>query len=220
MSFLGRLNYIGLFIAQSTIIVEPILKLLKKDAPTKWTEECQEAFNTIKRYLSNSPVLVPPRPGNFLLLYLSVAEKAFSCVLGQHDAEGKKERAIYYLSKKFTSYEARYTLVEKTSVKGQALADLLPVSLVDEEIEPMCTYFPDEGVLAIEEEATGPYTSWKLFFDGAMNYKGSEIEAVLISENGQHYPMAAKLKFHCTNNMAEYEACILGLRMAFGYEYR
>ena len=26
--------------------------------------------------------------------------------------------------------------------------------------------------------------------------------------------MAAKLRFNCTNNMAEYEACILGLKMA------
>ncbi|XP_059281030.1 uncharacterized protein LOC132034668 [Lycium ferocissimum] len=72
----------------------------------------------------------------------------------------------------------------------------------------------DEGVLAIEEEAIKSYTSWKLFFDEAVNYKGSKIGAVLIPESERHYPMAAKLKFRCTNNMAEYEACILGLRMA------
>ncbi|KAK8680410.1 hypothetical protein V6N13_109355 [Hibiscus sabdariffa] len=35
------------------------------------------------------------------------------CVLGQHDETGKKERAIYYLSKKFTEYEAKYSSVEK-----------------------------------------------------------------------------------------------------------
>ncbi|XP_059281021.1 uncharacterized protein LOC132034655 [Lycium ferocissimum] len=57
MSFLGRLNYIGSFIAQCTIIAKPILKLLKKDAPTRWTEDCQKAFDTIKRYLSNPPVV-------------------------------------------------------------------------------------------------------------------------------------------------------------------
>ena len=38
MSFLGRLNYISRFIAQSTVVCEPIFKPLKKDAPTKWTE--------------------------------------------------------------------------------------------------------------------------------------------------------------------------------------
>ncbi|XP_075077435.1 putative mitochondrial protein AtMg00860 [Nicotiana tabacum] len=35
MSFLGHLNYISRFIAQSTVICEPILKMLKKDAVTK-----------------------------------------------------------------------------------------------------------------------------------------------------------------------------------------
>ena len=60
MSFLGRLNYISRFIAQSTVVCEPIFKLLKKHAPTKWTEECQTAFDVIKNYLSNPPILVPP----------------------------------------------------------------------------------------------------------------------------------------------------------------
>ena len=41
MSFLGRLNYISRFIAQSTVICEPLFKLLKKDAAVKWTSECQ-----------------------------------------------------------------------------------------------------------------------------------------------------------------------------------
>ena len=38
MTFLGKLNYISRFIAQSTVVCEPIFKPLKKDAPTKWTE--------------------------------------------------------------------------------------------------------------------------------------------------------------------------------------
>ena len=35
-------------------------------------------------------------------------------VLGQYDETGKKEQAIYYLSKKFTECELRYSLLEKT----------------------------------------------------------------------------------------------------------
>ena len=35
------------------------------------------------------------------------------CVLGQHDETGKKEYAIYYLSKKFTDYESKYPSEEK-----------------------------------------------------------------------------------------------------------
>ena len=35
------------------------------------------------------------------------------CVLRQHDEIGCKEQAIYYLSKKFTDYESRYSPLEK-----------------------------------------------------------------------------------------------------------
>ena len=90
MSFLGRLNYISRFIAQSHVVCEPIFKLLKKDATTKWTEECQTAFDAIKNYLSNPPVLVPLREGSTLLLYLCISDSAFKCVLGQNDETGKK----------------------------------------------------------------------------------------------------------------------------------
>ncbi|XP_070005269.1 uncharacterized protein [Nicotiana sylvestris] len=53
-----------------------------------------------------------------------------------------------------------------------------------------------------------------MFFDGAANFKGVGIGAVLVSETGQHYPIFAKLRFPCTNNMVEYEACIMGLNLA------
>ncbi|XP_015072557.1 uncharacterized protein LOC107016671 [Solanum pennellii] len=91
MSFLGRLNYISRFIAQSTVVCDPIFKLLKKDALTKWIEECQTTFVAIKNYLSNPTVLVPLREGFPLLLYFSISDNAFGCVLGQNDEIGKKE---------------------------------------------------------------------------------------------------------------------------------
>nr|XP_016492595.1 PREDICTED: uncharacterized protein LOC107812075 [Nicotiana tabacum] len=125
MSFLGRLNYISCFIAQSIVICEPIFKMLRKDATTKWTEECQQAFDRIKEYLSNPPVL--------------------------------------------------------KAIKGQALADHLAENPVDEEYKPLRTYFPDEEVLFAGEDILEAYS--------------------------------AKLQFPCTNNMAEYEAYKLGLRM-------
>ncbi|XP_060210683.1 uncharacterized protein LOC132637640 [Lycium barbarum] len=64
------------------------------------------------------------------------------------------------------------------------------------------------------EDISEPYSGWRMFFDEASNFKGVGIGAVLVSETGQHYPISAKIRFPCTNNMAEYEACVLGLRMA------
>lgn len=110
MSFLRRLNYICRFIDQSTVICEPIFNFLWKDVQTKWTKEYQKAFETIKSYLLNPLVLLPPRAECPLLLYLSFSDNTFLCVLGKHHKTWRKERVIYYL----TSYESPYTLLEMT----------------------------------------------------------------------------------------------------------
>ncbi|KAA3483133.1 RNA-directed DNA polymerase (Reverse transcriptase), Ribonuclease H [Gossypium australe] len=43
---------------------------------------------------------------------------------------------------------------------------------------------------------------------------GNGTRAVLVSPDGDHYPFTNKLNFDCINNMAEYEACIMGIRAA------
>ena len=78
---------------------DPIFKLLKKHDVGEWTKECQIPFDKVKDYLSTPPILVSHIPGNSLILYLTIHEKSMGCVLGQHDETGKKELAIYYLSK-------------------------------------------------------------------------------------------------------------------------
>ena len=112
-SFMGRLNYIALFISQMTGKCNPIFKMLRKHNSGEWDEECQVAFDKVKEYLTNPPMLVPPVPGKPLILYLTVHENSMGCVLGQHDETRRKEQAIYYLSKKFTDYESRYSPFEK-----------------------------------------------------------------------------------------------------------
>ena len=112
--FLGRLNYIARFISQLTATCEPIFKLLRKNHTYEWNEDCQMAFDKIKQYLQEPPILLPPVPGKPLILYLTVLDESMGCVLGQLDEDKKKEHAIYYLSKKFTDCEQRYSLLEKT----------------------------------------------------------------------------------------------------------
>ncbi|XP_071939079.1 uncharacterized protein [Coffea arabica] len=255
--FLGKINFIGRFIGQLTATCEPLFKLLRKNVPLYWNEECQQAFDKIKDYLLHPPVLVPPKPGRPLIMYLSVLEGAVGCVLGQHDDSGRKEQAIYYLSKKFTQYEANYSFIEKSccalawaaqklrhyllshttylisrsdplkyllekpmltgrlakwqiilsefdivftsqkAVKGQAIADHLAENPRDDDYQPLRTYFPDERVLFVgaADDISEQSPEWRLFFD-------------------------AKLQFACTNNMAEYEACIFGLKMALEMEIK
>ncbi|KAI5436420.1 hypothetical protein KIW84_022780 [Lathyrus oleraceus] len=85
-----------------------------QDQSHDWTEDCQKAFDSIKEYLSEPPILSPPIEGRPLIMYLTVLEDSMGCVLGQQDESGKKEYAIYYLSKKFTDCESRYSMLEKT----------------------------------------------------------------------------------------------------------
>ncbi|XP_070036677.1 uncharacterized protein [Nicotiana tomentosiformis] len=104
--------------------------------------------------------------------------------------------------------------VTQKSVKGQALADHLAENPIGREYEPLKTYFPDEEVSFVGGDIAESYDSWRMFFDGAANFKGVGIGAVLVSKTGQHYPVSAKLRFPCTNNIAEYEASILVLNLA------
>ena len=57
--FLGRLNYIARFISQLTFTCEPIFKLLHKNQTVEWNEDCQEAFDKIKKIFTRIPFITP-----------------------------------------------------------------------------------------------------------------------------------------------------------------
>ena len=95
------------------MIYDPVFKLLRKNQPAEWNEECHKAFKKIKKYLTSPPVLKLPRQGKPLILYLALEENAMGVMLAQEGPKGV-EHAAYYLSKKFLPYEEKYNLVEKT----------------------------------------------------------------------------------------------------------
>ncbi|XP_070050577.1 uncharacterized protein [Nicotiana tomentosiformis] len=99
-------------------------------------------------------------------------------------------------------------------MKVKALEDHLAENPIDDDYKPLSTYFLDEEVNSIEEVVSDDIRIWKMYFDGAVNIKGVGIRAILISPIGQHYPTMARLHFFYTNNTTEYEACIMGLKMA------
>ncbi|RVW64270.1 Retrovirus-related Pol polyprotein from transposon 17.6 [Vitis vinifera] len=269
--FLGRLQYISRFIARLTDICEPIFRLLRKNQPTVWNDDCQLAFERIKEYLLSPPVLVPPMPGRPLLLYLSVSDMALGCMLAQLDDSGK-ERAIYYLSKRMLEYEMRYVMIEhfclalvwatrrlrhymteysvhlisrldplrylfdrpalagrlmrwlvlltefdihyvsQKSIKGRVVVDHL-ASLPIIESRPIDDDFPDEEFVTMTR-----LSGWRMYFDGVANHSGYGIGVLLVSPQGDHIPRSVRLTFPdyhpTTNNIVEYEACILGLETA------
>ncbi|XP_070014459.1 uncharacterized protein [Nicotiana sylvestris] len=109
--------------------------------------------------------------------------------------------------------ETKVVSLGDKAVKGKALVDHLAENPVDGDYEPLKTYLPNEDVSFIGEDIAKSYDGWRMFFDGATNIKGVGIGAVLVLKTDQHYLVSAKLRFPCTNDMDEYEARILGLKM-------
>ena len=58
--------------------------------------------------------------------------------------------------------------------------------------------FPDEDNLDVK------LRTWKMYFDGAVNQYGNGIGILLVTPKGSHIPLAIKLNFEATNNMADY----------------
>jgi len=77
------LNYVARFISQLSKIAKPFFKLLKMNTKVNWDNECQKSFEELKRYLSQSPIFVPPIQGLPLILYLSINEESLGAMLAQ-----------------------------------------------------------------------------------------------------------------------------------------
>ena len=103
--------------------------------------------------------------------------------------------------------------VSQKAIKGSAIVDFL-AKRANKEYEPMSFDFPIEdlmAVLQIEKEESLEEDRWKMYFDGASNALGYGVGAILISPKRNHCPFTAKLSFDCTNNVTDYEACVMGL---------
>ena len=66
-------------------------------------------------------------------------------------------------------------------------------------------------VVSHDEEKSSEKNCWKLYFDGASNALGHGIKVVLVTPEGKYCPFRARLDFNFTNNVAAYEACVMGL---------
>jgi ribonuclease HI len=65
---------------------------------------------------------------------------------------------------------------------------------------------------AQEEETNKDVEAWTVFCDGSWGTFGVGTTAVLVAPSKVRTCYAAKLDFSCTNNIAEYEALLLGLQ--------
>ncbi|GKF13861.1 reverse transcriptase domain-containing protein, partial [Tanacetum coccineum] len=74
--------------------------------------------------------------------------------------------------------------------------------------------FDDSEKKVKKKEVSDPSNKWKLYTDGASSPDGAGAGLMLIDPAGKEYIYALRFKFETTNNEAEYEALLAGLRIA------
>ncbi|XP_077228500.1 uncharacterized protein LOC143861455 [Tasmannia lanceolata] len=101
------------------------------------------------------------------------------------------------------------------SIKGRVIAEQLADAPTED--TELSREFPDEGIMMIRDAPRD--ITWIMYFDGASNARGRGVGIVFASPRDEHIPIPIKLQFECTNNMADYEACIAGLKAALSFTY-
>ncbi|GFY97538.1 hypothetical protein Acr_12g0000790 [Actinidia rufa] len=73
---------------------------------------------------------------------------------------------------------------------------------------------PEGAEVIIEPPQADPYSAWEMHVDGAKNSQGASVRVVLKSPEGAIFEQCLRFNFLVTNNEAEYEALLVGLRSA------
>uniref|UniRef100_A0A2N9ESE9 Integrase catalytic domain-containing protein n=1 Tax=Fagus sylvatica TaxID=28930 RepID=A0A2N9ESE9_FAGSY len=156
----------------------------------QWTEECQQDFEELKVYLTSPPLLSPSQTREELFLYLAAMNKP--------DAAGRLVQWSIEMSEFDIDYRPR------TAIKAQALADFIA-----EFTHPL-----KEDEQSEEDEA------WTVNIDRSSTKKMSGARVILVSPEKDKLEYALQLRFRATNNEAEYEALLAGLKLSKTKEER
>lgn len=110
-SFLGLSGYYRRFIKDYAKICVPFYRLMKKDTKFEWTEDCQHAFEMLKRKLTEQPVLKLADMGKGFVLHTDASGYAIGAVLAQEDDDG--EHVVAYASRTLRGAEVNYGITDK-----------------------------------------------------------------------------------------------------------
>jgi hypothetical protein len=100
--FLGMAGYYRRFIEGFSKIARPMTKLLRKNTPFVWSEQCEQSFQTLKEKLTTAPVLAVPETGKEYIVYCDASKQGIGCVLMQD------RKVIAYGSRQLRPNEVNY----------------------------------------------------------------------------------------------------------------
>ncbi|RVW98093.1 Transposon Ty3-I Gag-Pol polyprotein [Vitis vinifera] len=101
-SFLGLAGYYRRFVEDFSRIAAPMTRLTRKGVKFDWNEECENAFQELKRKLTTAPVLTAPISGELFMIYCDASTVGLGCVLMQ---QGK---VVAYASRQLKQHERNY----------------------------------------------------------------------------------------------------------------
>ncbi|GJT26209.1 reverse transcriptase domain-containing protein [Tanacetum coccineum] len=110
-SFLGHAGFYRRFIQDFSKIARPMTHLLEKETPFFFSEECIDSFNTLKRKLTEAPILIAPDWDLPFELMCDASDFAIGAVLGQR--KNKHFQPIHYASKTMNEAQTHYTTTKK-----------------------------------------------------------------------------------------------------------
>nr|GEU69327.1 reverse transcriptase domain-containing protein [Tanacetum cinerariifolium] len=127
-SFLGHADFYRRFIQDFSKIARPMTHLLEKETPFVFSKDCIDAFESLKKKLTEASILVVSDWNLPFELMCDASDFAIGVVLGQQKT--KHFQPIHYASKTMTEAQIHYTTMEKemlavVCVHGQEVFDIL-----------------------------------------------------------------------------------------------
>jgi hypothetical protein len=111
-SFLGTINFFRRFIANFAELTKYITCMLRKDSEVKWTEEARHSFESIKKSIMTTPVLISPNFDKDFYIFSFASNDTIAAVLLQKNEDGHEQPVAFY-SKVLRDAEIKYDPIEK-----------------------------------------------------------------------------------------------------------
>ena len=121
-AFLGTAGYYRKFVKNYSKVASPLNHLLQEEVPYDWDSDCQNAFETLKKHLTEAPILRRPNFEREFELHTDWSAQGLGAVLTQRDEAGD-EYVIAYASRSCNKTERNYS-----SYHGECLAAVWAVS--------------------------------------------------------------------------------------------
>ena len=114
-SFLGMLNYYHRYLPQIANVLEPLHELLRKDVKWRWGVKQTEAYETAKRLLCSSELLIHYDPERKLVLHCDASPYGIGAVLS-HVSDDETDRPVAFTSRSLSKAERNYSQIEREAL--------------------------------------------------------------------------------------------------------